>query len=107
MSQMYPHTLTLIRKSDYSVSIVNGVYWVDNRSKSLGNKQLDSGSSVTVYLPLNKDVFSLGDMLIKGEHELTTVTSVADLEDYDYVTVSSKSTYDVGSELDNVILQCL
>ena len=104
---MYPHVLTLIRKSDYAVFVVDGVYWVDKRSKSLGNKQMDSNSSVTVYLPLNKDVFSLGDMLIKGSYPELSITSVADLEDYDYVTVSSKSVYDVGSELDNVILQCL
>lgn len=103
---MFPHKVTLIKKSDYSVQVINGVYWYGSNSRTLQSKQVDKGNSISVVLPLNKDVFSLGDMLIKGEVQLPTITSITALEDYDYVTVVNKSINDVGSSIDNVVLSC-
>ena len=64
------------------------------------------GNATSVVLPLSKDVFNVGDMLIKGVVDLTSITSVADLEDYNYVTITSKQVHDVGSAIDNVVLSC-
>lgn len=103
---MFPHSITLIKKSDYSVSYVKGVYWVNSKTESISNKELVKGNTTSVVLPLNKDVFSVGDMLIKGVVTLPNIESVAQLEDYNYVTVVSKAVHDVGSSIDNVVLSC-
>lgn len=105
-SMMFPHSITLIKKNDYSVSYIKGVYWSNSKTQSLNSKEMVKGNSTSIILPLNKDVFDVGDMLIKGEVSLPSITSVSQLEDYDYVTVVSKSIHDVGSNIDNVVLTC-
>lgn len=104
--RMFPHKVTLIKKSDYSVVVVDGVYWHGSNTVGLSNQEMDKGNSIEIDVPLDKDQFEKRDMIIKGEVTLPTIHSVDDLEDYDYVTVASKDINDVGSEIDNVVLRC-
>lgn len=103
---MFPHKVTLIKKSDYSVVVVDGVYWHGSNTVGLSNKEMDKGNSIEIDLPLEKDQFEKSDMILKGEVTLPTIHSVADLDNYDYVTVVSKDINDVGSGIDNVVLRC-
>ena len=104
---MFPHTVTLIKRNndEYTVQTVSGVYWVNTHLRTLSNEQMDVSNAVNIYLPLSKDVFDVGDIVMKGAYDIS-ITSVADLEDYDYATITSKAVHDVGSRIDNVVLQC-
>ena len=105
---MFPHSLTLIKRTSegYSSQIVKDVYWSGAHTRNISNNQADLGNTIQIVAPLSKDsLFDVGDIVIKGEHALT-ITSVEDLEDHPYSTIISKSVYDVGSTIDNVVLQC-
>lgn len=107
---MFPHKITLIKKNSdgtYQPSqIISGVYWDESRTKRLNGKEMEKGAGVSIYAPISKESsFTLGDLVLKGEYNLT-ITSISGLENYAYSTIVSKSVYDVGSNIDNVVLQC-
>lgn len=107
---MFPHTITLIKKNSdgtYNPSrTISEVYWDESKNKRLNNKEMEKGSAVSIVAPISKEsLFNLGDIVMKGIYNLN-INSIAELEDYDYSTIISKSVYDVGSSIDNVVLQC-
>lgn len=105
---MFPHKVTLIKKTNngYAVEVVSGVYCDESRTRNLNGKEMEKGGGFSIVAPISKESsFVLGDYVLKGAYNIS-VTSVADLEDYAYSTIVSKAVYDVGSSIDNVVIQC-
>lgn len=107
--RMFPHVLTIVKRNKdggYTTIIDSGYYWRGADRRSLSNEGADKSHGIEIVCPLSKvKKIDLGDYVLKGRYNIS-ISTIAELDDYDYVTVVSKEVYDVGSNIDNVILRC-
>ena len=108
----FPHTITIFgeQNSDgtYPRKEIEGVFWYGNYSISLSGKGVVSSDSINIIIPKDKIPT---DFKIQNENKVVKgiakdiEKSITELNDYnEVITIESINNYDVGSNLDCLLI---